>query len=266
MKSLTKRLIACFLYPFLVVACLLSALLLPVRTASANAQYQKDYINAVLPWAQQAHAQYGVPVSVAIAQSVAETGWYLPKSSNNLFNLSSVGSDPYTSGATSGGWRAYNSASDAFLGYGYYVTHDGYMTGTQGQKIDCRPDINNPLQFLHDLAFDGFDGGPNSSVDHRQAYYDYVAGIISYNNLTQYDGTTGGGSNTDIWVDKGNSAQGQDGSAGNPFNTVKAAVDKASATQAVTIHIVPGTYSEKIGTGKHIHFVTNGSGTVRIGG
>ena len=75
-----------------------------------------------------------------------------------------------------------------------------------------------------------------------------------------------GGSDTDIWVDKGNGAQGQDGSAGNPYNTVKAAVDRANATQSVTIHIVPGTYSEKIGTGKHIHFVTNGSGTVRIGG
>jgi len=74
------------------------------------------------------------------------------------------------------------------------------------------------------------------------------------------------GNDTDIYVDKGNSAQGQDGSAGNPFNTVKAAVDKANATQPVTIHIVPGTYSEKIGTSKHIHFVTNGSGTVRIGG
>ena len=75
-----------------------------------------------------------------------------------------------------------------------------------------------------------------------------------------------GGSDTNIYVDKGNSAQGQDGSMANPFNTVKAAVDKASATQAVTIHIVPGTYSEKIGTSKHIHFVTNGSGTVRVGG
>jgi len=266
LKPLRKKPTICLWYALLAFACLLAAVALPVQTASGNAQYQKDYINAVLPWAQQAHATYGVPISVAIAQSVAETGWYLPKPSNNLFNLSSVGSDPYTTGGTSGGWRAYNSASDAFLGYGYYVTHDGYMTGTQGQKIDCRPDLNNPLQFLHDLAFDGFDGGPNSSVDHRQAYYDYVAGIISYNNLMQYDVSSGGGSDTDIYVNKGNSAQGQDGSAGNPFNTVKAAVDKASATQPVTIHIVPGTYSEKIGTSKHIHFVTNGSGTVRIGG
>ena len=81
------------------------------------------------------------------------------------------------------------------------------------------------------------------------------------------DGTTGGGgSDTDIYVDKGNGASGQNGSAGNPFNTVKAAINAASATQPVTIHIKPGTYSEKIGTSKHIHFVTNGPGTVSIGG
>lgn len=80
------------------------------------------------------------------------------------------------------------------------------------------------------------------------------------------DGTTGGGSDTDIWVDGGNRASGQDGSAGNPYSTVRAAVDRANATQPVTIHIKPGAYGEKIGTSKRIHFVTNGSGTVRIGG
>ncbi len=75
----------------------------------------------------------------------------------------------------------------------------------------------------------------------------------------------GGGSDTDIWVDGGYSGA-QTGTQTNPYLTVKAAVDRASATQAVTIHIKPGAYSEKIGTSKHIHFVTNGSGTVRIGG
>ena len=79
------------------------------------------------------------------------------------------------------------------------------------------------------------------------------------------DGTGGGGSDTDIWVDGGYSGA-QSGTQASPYSTVKAAVDRASATQAVTIHIKPGTYSEKIGTNRHIHFVTNGPGTVRIGG
>ena len=80
------------------------------------------------------------------------------------------------------------------------------------------------------------------------------------------DGTEGGGgSDTDIWVDGGYSGA-QNGTQANPYSTVKAAVDRASATQAVTIHIKPGTYSEKISTSRHIHFVTSGSGTVHIGG
>ena len=57
----------------------------------------------------------------------------------------------------------------------------------------------------------------------------------------------------------------QIGTAANPFKTVAQAINAASTTQA-TIHIKPGTYSEKVGTSKHIHFVTNGSGTVKIGG
>ncbi len=73
------------------------------------------------------------------------------------------------------------------------------------------------------------------------------------------------GNDTDIWVDGGYSGV-QTGTQTNPYITVKAAVDRANATQPVTVHIKPGTYSEKIGTGKHIHFVTNGNGAVRIGG
>lgn len=80
------------------------------------------------------------------------------------------------------------------------------------------------------------------------------------------DGTEGGGgSDTDIWVDGGYSGA-QSGTQVNPYSTVQAAVNQANATQAVTIHIKPGTYGEKINTSKHIHFVTNGPGTVRISG
>ena len=69
----------------------------------------------------------------------------------------------------------------------------------------------------------------------------------------------------DIYVSlSGNDSN--NGSSGSPFRTVARAIVQANATQPVTIHISLGTYGEKISTGKHIHFVTNGSGTVRIGG
>ena len=57
----------------------------------------------------------------------------------------------------------------------------------------------------------------------------------------------------------------QIGTANNPFKTVTQAINAASATQSV-IHIKPGIYGEKIGTSKHIQFVTWGAGTVKIGG
>ena len=237
---------------------------LALAPTNANAQYQKDYINTVLPWAQQAHALYGVPISVAIAQSAKESGWYVStKTDNDYFNIGGAGPDTYSNGTNINGWGTHKSGSDAFLGYGYFVTHGNYFIGLSGNKIDCRIDINNPLAFLHDLAIDGFDGGPNSLLSDRQAYNDIVASIISYNNLTQYDQATS--SDTEIWVDGGYSGA-QSGTQANPYSTVGAAVLRANGSQPVLIHIKPGTYGEKIGTNKHIHFVTNGSGVVRIGG
>ena len=56
------------------------------------------------------------------------------------------------------------------------------------------------------------------------------------------------------------------GSPSAPFRTIKHAIDLASAGGA-TIYISPGTYGEKnSSSGKHIHFVVNGSGVVRTGG
>ena len=72
-------------------------------------------------------------------------------------------------------------------------------------------------------------------------------------------------STTDIYVSL-NGNDSSNGSASTPFRTVRHAVDIANATQPVTIHITSGAYGEKINTSKHIHFVTSGSGTVRIGG
>lgn len=79
-------------------------------------------------------------------------------------------------------------------------------------------------------------------------------------------GPTGGGGfdPANPYVDASYSGT-QIGTAANPFKTVTQAINAASATQSV-IHIKPGVYGEKIGTSKHIQFVTWGAGTVRIGG
>jgi hypothetical protein len=250
-----------FRLPTCIYAALVAVLFLGLQPTKASAS-PATYIATVLPWVQQAHSLYGIPISVAIAQSAKESGWILPKANNNFFNITYLGPgcDPYTIGP-SGNWRAYLSGQDAMLGYGFFITNDGNYTGLYGAKIDCRPDLNNPLQFLHDIAFDGFDGGPNAATSVKQGYYDAIKQIMDENNLTQYDVIS-----TDIYVDKNNGNSGQNGSSSNPYSTVKQAVDTASATQPVTIHIAPGAYHETISTSKHIHFVVNGSGSVTIGG
>jgi len=78
--------------------CLLTSLYLTLQPSRADAS-TATYISTVLPWVQQAHSQYGVPISVAIAQSAYESGWILPKPANNFFNITYTGPgcDPYTS-------------------------------------------------------------------------------------------------------------------------------------------------------------------------
>jgi len=77
--------------------------------------------------------------------------------------------------------------------------------------------------------------------------------------------TVGSGPSNEIYVSTaGNDSS--NGSSGSPYRTIQHTVNQASSTQAVTIHVAPGTYGEKISTSKHIHFVTWGSGTVKIGG
>ncbi len=73
------------------------------------------------------------------------------------------------------------------------------------------------------------------------------------------------GAAIDLYVD-GNFLGTENGEVSNPYKTVSTALNSADTTHAFNVHIVPNWYKEKISTSKHIHFVTNGSGTVRIGG
>ncbi len=79
------------------------------------------------------------------------------------------------------------------------------------------------------------------------------------------DGSTGGFDPANPYVDT-NYTGTEVGTASQPFRTIAAGVTAASTTQAVTLHIAPGWYKEKITITRNIHMVTNGSGTVRIGG
>ena len=75
------------------------------------------------------------------------------------------------------------------------------------------------------------------------------------------------GTAIDLYVD-GNAGSGavQNDEPSTPYGTLAAAVTSADTSHAFTLHLKPFWYKEKIGTSKHLHFVPNGPGTVRIGG
>ena len=135
---------------------------------------------------------------------------------------------------------------------------------------------NAASDFAHVVLFDHWDNsahtyywvyeqGPDKTYYHKIPYpywSDYnPQGYTPRRYLSIEDSSN----NTDIYVSTSGSDS-SNGSSGSPYRTVGHAIAQSSSTQAVTIHIAPGTYGEKISTSKHIHFVTNGSGTVRIGG
>jgi len=137
---------------------------------------------------------------------------------------------------------------------------------------------NTASEFAHVVLFDHWDNsahtyywvyeqGPDKTYYHRIPYpywsnydpQDYAP--RRYQNIDDGDGVL---DPTNVYVSLSGSDT-SNGSSGAPFRTIKYAIDMASATQA-TIYIAPGSYGEKISTSKHIHFVTNGNGTVQTGG
>jgi hypothetical protein len=137
---------------------------------------------------------------------------------------------------------------------------------------------NAASEFAHVVLFDHWDNsahtyywvyeqGPDKTYYHRIPFPYWSDFDPSEYVPRRYQSIEDGGGSVDPanpYVD-GSYSGTQIGTAANPFKTVMQAVNAASATQA-TIHIKPGTYGEKVSTSKHIHFVTWGSGTVRIGG
>ncbi len=149
---------------------------------------------------------------------------------------------------------------------GDMIIHDHYLPGSEDAGHVCvvnYVDNNNVYVVEQNASATGqatySRSGTNGSILARSGFA-YILGVVHCLN----NNSTNGGSDTDIWVD-GFKSSGGNGSQGSPYNTVVDAVNAASSTQAVTIHITPGNYG-KFSTSKHIHFVTNGSGIVKIGG
>lgn len=114
-------------------------------------------------YAQEVNAQYGVPVSVTLAQYALESGWGSSTvGKNNYFNIKGNGT---------GGYRDYSSKEESFLDYGKLLTNERYTQYTTG--------ATTAKQYITGVKNAGYAEDPQ--------YIEKVMKIINDNNLTQYD-------------------------------------------------------------------------------
>ena len=151
---------------------------------------QQDYLRQALPAAVAESQQYGVPVSVALGQSILESGWggsTLSSRYNNYFGIKCSTSSPYQSGCINMGsgeylhssyqiisssFRTYGSRTDSFLDHGYFLTHNSRYGGAFAHTDD-------PDRFIREVARAGYATDPN--------YAQKVINLMNAYNLYQYD-------------------------------------------------------------------------------
>jgi hypothetical protein len=160
---------------------------------AANAANTAAYLSTVVPYAQRETALYGVPTSVAIAQSILESGWgasTLATQANAYFGIKcSTTTSPYPTGcfpittteydATTGTYyqvvaqfRSYASVADSFLDHGWFLSHSSRYAGAFAYQ-------QNPDQFIKAVAAAGYATDPN--------YPTKVIGIMTQYNLYAFD-------------------------------------------------------------------------------
>ncbi|HET7725306.1 MAG TPA: glucosaminidase domain-containing protein, partial [Propionibacteriaceae bacterium] len=155
---------------------------------AANAMTPSSYLAATVPLAQRETALYGVPTSVALAQSILESGWggsTLATQANAYFGIKcSTTTSPYPTGcfpittteydAATGTYyqvvaqfRSYASVGDSFLDHGWFLSHSSRYAGAFAYQ-------QNPDQFIKAVAAAGYATDPN-----------YPTKVISI--MTQYN-------------------------------------------------------------------------------
>ena len=163
--------------------------------APAGAADTTAYITSVAPHAQREASQYGVPASVAIAQSVLESGWgasTLTTQAKNYFGIKcpsngdpAAAGSPYVSGCLAkpsyeypgpvlitSYFRTYASAQNSFLDH-------GYLLSTRTRYAAAFRYTTNPDQFVREVAAAGYATDPS--------YADLVVSIMKSYNLYRFD-------------------------------------------------------------------------------
>ncbi|WP_194793156.1 glucosaminidase domain-containing protein [Raineyella fluvialis] len=164
------------------------AIFSPYARAVAPSTYIKQTVDA----AQGVQRQYKVPASVALAQSILESGWgdsSLSRTYHNYFGIKctsqkspfqqgcvSLQTKEYSSSGTSmtivDGFRTYATTADSFSDYGLLLSSLSRYRAAFSHTDD-------PNQFIRDIAAGGYATDPQ--------YADLVIRIMQQYNLYQYD-------------------------------------------------------------------------------
>ncbi|WOP18232.1 glucosaminidase domain-containing protein [Raineyella sp. LH-20] len=163
------------------------AIFSPYARALAPSTYIKQTVDA----AQGVQREYKVPASVAMAQSILESGWgdsTLSRTYHNYFGIKctsqksrfqqgcvSLKTNEYTSSGTTtivDGFRTYATTADSFSDYGLLLSSLSRYRAAFSHTDD-------PDQFIRAIAAGGYATDP--------AYADSVIRIMKQYNLYQYD-------------------------------------------------------------------------------
>lgn len=150
------------------------------------------YLSVNAPRAQRETAMYGVPTSVALAQSILESGWggsTLATQANAYFGIKCNSSTtPYAIGCYAitttefnpdgttyqvvASFRSYASVDNSFLDHGYFLSHSSRYAAAFAYE-------QNPDQFIREVAKAGYATSP--------AYPNSVISIMVKYNLYAFD-------------------------------------------------------------------------------
>ncbi len=159
---------------------------------AAHAVDTAAYLSVNGPLAQRETALYGVPTSVALAQSILESGWgrsTLATQANAFFGIKCntftspypIGCYPITTteylpdGTTYqvvANFRKYAAVGDSFLDHGYFLSHSSRYAAAFAYE-------QNPDQFIREVAKAGYATDPN--------YPTRVIALMVQYNLYSFD-------------------------------------------------------------------------------
>ncbi|MDO5500043.1 MAG: glucosaminidase domain-containing protein, partial [Propionibacteriaceae bacterium] len=163
----------------------------PARAVTIDTSSRSAFIRSIAPLAQDGQRNYNVPASVAIAQSILESGWgtsRLTQQGNAYFGIKcTTARSPFVTGCIDmrtrevfngtptyiiDGFRTYASATDSFMDHGRFLNINSRYRAAFNYTDD-------PKQFIAEVHKAGYATDP--------AYTAMVVKLMDDYNLYQYD-------------------------------------------------------------------------------